>query len=127
MREVIRGKKGKLWLATASLLTTTLAEGPVLADDRAECAAAAEQGQQLRDEGKYRRAREQMLVCAREACPPPIRSDCGKWLTEVDRDAPTVVFGARDGRGSDVVDVKVSMDGQVILDRLDGKPVLVDS
>jgi hypothetical protein len=68
-----------------------------------------------------------MLVCARDVCPGPIRSDCGKWLTELDRDAPTVVFGARDSRGGDVLEVKVSMDGNPILDKLDGKPVLVDS
>jgi hypothetical protein len=114
----------------ASALATVLATAPsALAgpEDREVCANAAEQAQSLRDAGKYRRAREQMLTCAREACPPPIRSDCGKWLTELDRDAPTVVFGARDSRGSDVVDVKVSMDGTPLLDRLDGKPVLVDS
>jgi hypothetical protein len=106
-----------------------LGEGVAFAgpDDREQCAASAEQAQQSRDEGKYRRAREQMLACAREVCPGPIKSDCGKWLTELDRDAPTVVFGARDNRGSDVLDVKVSMDGSPIQERLDGKPVLVDS
>jgi hypothetical protein len=102
-------------------------DGVALADEREQCAAAAEQAQQLRDEGKYRHAREQMLVCARDVCPGPIRSDCGKWLTELDRDAPTVVFGARDSRGADVLDVKVSMDGSPIVEKLDGKPVLVDT
>jgi hypothetical protein len=111
-------------LATVLAATSSALAGP---EDREVCANAAEQGQQLRDEGKYRRAREQMLICARQACPGPIQSDCGKWLTELDRDAPTVVFGARDSRGGDIVDVKVSMDGAPILDRLDGKPVLVDS
>jgi len=95
-------------------------------DDREQCAAAADQAQQLRDEGKYRRAREQLLVCARDVCPGPIKSDCGKWLNEVERDAPTVVFGARDSKG-DLADVKVSMDGVAVQDKLDGKPVLVDS
>ncbi len=110
--------------ASASLESVAHAAGP---DDREQCANSAEQAQQLRDEGKYRRAREQMLVCARDACPGPIKSDCGKWLTELDQVAPTVVFGARDVKGSDVFDVKVSMDGVPIQERLDGKPVLVDS
>jgi len=112
-----------------AVVTTMLAEGVALAapDEREQCAASAEQAQQLRDEGKYRRAREQMLVCARDVCPVPIKSDCGKWLAELDRDAPTVVFGARDSNGADVLDVKVSMDGALIQERLDGKPVLVDS
>ncbi len=116
-------------IAAAAVITSVLAEGVAFAgpDDREQCAASAEQAQQLRDEGKYRRAREQMLICARDVCPGPIKSDCGKWLTELDRDAPTVVFGARDGKGADVLDVKVSMDGSLIQERLDGKPVLVDS
>lgn len=116
-------------VAAVALMTTVLVEGVAFAapDEREQCAASAEHAQQLRDEGKYRRAREQMLVCARDVCPGPIKSDCGKWLTELDRDAPTVVFGARDNKGSDVLDVKVSMDGAPIQERLDGKPVLVDS
>ncbi len=113
----------------AALVAATAVPGVAFAgpDERAECANAADQAQSLRDEGKYRRAREQMLVCARDACPGPIRSDCGKWLGEVDRDAPTVVFGVRDSKGTDVFDVKVSMDGAMIQEKLDGKPVLVDS
>lgn len=116
-------------IAAVTFVTTMLVESAVFAasDDREQCAASAEQAQQLRDEGKYRHAREQMLVCARDACPGPIKSDCGKWLSELDRDAPTVVFGARDNKGSDIVDVKVSIDGAPIQERLDGKPVLVDS
>jgi hypothetical protein len=128
MRESTRSTRRGI-IAAVAVLTTVLAEGVAFAgpDDREQCASSAEQAQQLRDEGKYRRAREQMLVCARDVCPGPIKSDCGKWLTELDRDAPTVVFGARDNKGSDVLDVKVSMDGAPIQERLDGKPVLVDS
>ena len=123
-----RGGKPAL-VAAMAVVTAMLAEGVAAAapDEREQCAASAEQAQQLRDEGKYRRAREQMLVCARDVCPGPIKSDCGKWLAELDRDAPTVVFGARDSNGADVLDVKVSMDGAPIQERLDGKPVLVDS
>ena len=131
MSERTRSARGVL--AAVTLLTTAsitaLTEGIAFAgaEDREQCANSAEQAQQLRDEGKYRRAREQMLVCARDLCPGPIKSDCGKWLSELDRDAPTVVFGARDGKGNDLVDTRVSMDGAVIQERLDGKPVLVDA
>jgi hypothetical protein len=99
---------------------------PAGADEREQCASAADKAQQLRDEGKYRTAREQMLLCARDVCPGPIKSDCGKWLTDLDRDAPTVVFGAKDG-ARDVTDVKVWIDGVQIMERLDGKPMIVDA
>lgn len=112
----------------AAFLAVCAIESAALADEREQCANNAEQAQSLRDEGKYRRAREAMLVCARDVCPGPIKSDCGKWLSDLDRDAPTVVFGARDAKGSDVIDVKVTMDGTTVLqERLDGKPILVDS
>lgn len=118
--------------AIRSLLALSVVAGSVLvqtgaaADEREQCASSAEQAQTLRDEGKYRRAREQMLVCARDICPAAIKSDCGKWLDQLDREAPTVVFGAKEA-GKDVSDVKVSMDGVVVTERLDGKPQLVDA
>jgi hypothetical protein len=120
------------WLAAAIVLSGAASgEREAVAagsNEREQCATSAEQAQQLRDDGNYRRAREQMLFCARPTCPVPIKTDCSKWLGELDRDAPTVVFGARDGAGGDLLDVKVSMDGvPIIHDRLDGKPVLVDA
>ncbi len=113
-------------LGVSVLAGGLLAQTRAAADDRELCATSAEQAQTLRDEGKYRRAREQMLVCARDVCPGPIKSDCGKWLDQLDREAPTVVFGAKEA-GKDVTDVKVSMDGVVLTERLDGKPQLVDA
>lgn len=108
-----------------------LSFGPAArADEREQCATAADKAQQLRDEGKYRTAREQMLVCARDVCPGPIKSDCGKWLSDLDSLAPTVVFGARDNSTTpprDVTDVRVWIDGVQITDRLDGKPMIVDA
>jgi hypothetical protein len=119
-------RQEKVLLAAVGVLSTMLLHTPAFADDREQCATAAEQAQTLRDEGKYRRAREQMLVCARDVCPGPIKSDCGKWLDQVERDAPTVVFGAKEG-AKDVSDVKVWMDGVVVTERLDGKPQMVDA
>lgn len=113
-------------LAGTAVAGIMLVQTTALADDREQCAIAAEQAQSLRDEGRYRRAREQMLLCARDVCPGPIKSDCGKWLDQIERDAPTVVFGAKDS-GQDVTDVKVWMDGVVVTERLDGKPQLVDA
>ena len=107
--------------ATTLLVSATTAR----ADDRQHCASAADQGQQLRDDGKYRRAREQLLVCAREVCPAPIRRDCLEWLTQVESTAPTVVFGAKEGL-KDLSEVKIYVDGAAVADRLDGKPVQMD-
>lgn len=128
MTQIARAKAALL--PAMVLLAVIGAETTAFADERELCASAAEQAQQLRDEGKYRKGREQMLVCARDVCPGPIKSDCGKWLTDLDRDAPTVVFGARDQATTparDLTEVKVSIDGVQVTERLDGKPLMVDA
>jgi len=119
--KAVRGMFAVLAATTTLLATETAAR----ADDREQCASAADQAQQLRDEGKYRRAREQLLICARDVCPSPIKRDCLDWLTQVENTAPTVVFSAKDAT-RDLSDVKVSVDGVAVTDRLDGKPVQMD-
>lgn len=114
-----------MFAVMAATATLMVGESAARADDREQCASAADQAQQLRDEGKYRRAREQLLICARDVCPAPIKRDCLEWLTQVENTAPTVVFGAKDG-AKDLADVKVYVDGAAVTDRLDGKPVQMD-
>jgi hypothetical protein len=104
---------------------TLLGPRAARADEREQCISSAESAQALRDEGKFRRAREQMLVCARDTCPGTIKRDCVQWLTELDRDAPSIVVVAKDG-DRDIADVKVYLDGLLVADRLDGRPIAVD-
>lgn len=108
--------------ATAALLGS---EAVARADERETCAAAADQAQQSRDEGKYRRAREQLLICARDVCPAPIKRDCLEWLSQLESIAPTIVLGAKEGT-KDLSDVKVFVDGVLVTDKLDGKPMQMD-
>lgn len=123
---MIQSRAVRGMLAVMAATTTLLiGETAARADDREQCASAADQAQQLRDEGKYRRAREQLLVCARDVCPAPIKRDCLEWLTQVENTAPTVVFGAKEG-AKDLSDVKVFVDGVAVTDRLDGKPIQMD-
>ena len=95
-------------------------------DEKEVCVAASDQAQTLRDENKFRRAREALLTCAREACPGIVRKDCEKWLAELDSSYPSIVVGARDARGRDVLGVRVLLDGAVLTERLDGKPMLIE-
>ena len=59
-------------------------------------------------------------------CPALVRQDCAQWNSELAQTLPTVVFGARDERGRDLFDVIVSIDGEPIVKKLDGKSVTVD-
>jgi hypothetical protein len=96
------------------------------ADEVTACVKASEQAQSLRDEGKYKKAREQLLVCTRDVCPAIVKKDCVQWLTEVDASMPSVVVTARDAKGQDLVDVKVTVDGATLTEKLDGKPMPLD-
>jgi hypothetical protein len=92
----------------------------------AECISANERAIQLRGQHMLRQARDQALLCAREACPGEVRDACQKRATELIAEIPTIVFHAKDGAGHDVVAVKVWMDGVAIGDRLDGTSIPID-
>jgi len=115
-------------LAVAALLCAAAATAPrdARADEKEACVAASDQAQTFRDDGKYRQARAALLTCARDVCPGIVRKDCEKWLGDLDSLQPTVVIGARDPKGRDIVDVRVFIDGNKIVDRLNGKPMQVD-
>ena len=89
------------------------------------CVNAAAAGQKLRDSGSYRMAREQFITCAAESCPGEVRKGCVGWLADVEKLTPTVVFAAR-SHGKEVTDVRVSVDGELVAGRIDGKPVALD-
>ncbi len=90
------------------------------------CVAQADQGQALRGQGKLSAAKEQFARCSRDECPGPLRQDCATWMNEVVQAMPSVVVGARDAAGKDLVDVRVTIDGKAAAERLDGQPILLD-
>jgi hypothetical protein len=115
-------------LLAAAVVLSLGAASPLAraADTKAECIAAADQGQSLRDDGKYTRAREEFATCARETCPKVVAHSCNQWLHETDEATPTVVLGAKDAAGQDLTNAQVTMDGSSFAESLDGKPVQVD-
>ena len=90
-----------------------------------ECRASYEEGQLLRREGKPRVAKQRLAVCARAECSDVVRTDCIRWLDEVERSIPTIVLAARTESG-DVEAVHVTMDGATLADHVDGRPIEVD-
>jgi len=110
----------------AAFAGATSATGEARADDKQQCLAASDQGQSLRDEGKYRRAREAFTTCSRPVCPAIVQRDCVKWLADLEATSPSVVVNAKDDKGNDLTAVKVTVDGAALASTLDGRPVLVD-
>jgi len=107
-------------------LVATLFPSIATAGNKEECISAYEQAQDLRKQSHLINARQRLLVCTREVCPAVLRKDCVQWLEEVERSMPTVVVDVKGTDGSDVVAVKVYLDGKLVAEQLDGKPISLD-
>jgi hypothetical protein len=117
----------RAWSALATGALVALTASPAPADDTKKvCTEAYDQGQSLRDAHKLRQAREQLRVCSQPACATFIVKDCEAWLEAVERSLPTLVFSAKDPAGRDLLDVRVTIDGQPLVSALDGQAVPVD-
>lgn len=110
---------------------TATATAPAMALDKAACVASSDLGQKLRDRAKLKAARAEFLKCADTSCPDAVRSACAGWIDEVDAAMPSVILGASTPRTScanarDLVDVRVTLDGAPLADRLDGRALSVE-
>jgi hypothetical protein len=109
-----------------SVLPVTATAEPEKSGERAACADSYRSAQTQRRSGALRRARESLLVCVSDRCPAVLHPDCMRWLTEVEAAMPSVSFAAKGEGGRDITDVRVSIDGQLLTDVLDGKSIAVD-
>jgi hypothetical protein len=92
--------------AGGSSISTARADG----SDR--CLAAPVEGQKLQRAGKLLDARDRFATCATNTCPAEVVENCMRWLRQVDDELPSVVVAARDPKGRDLTDVRVSIDGK---------------
>lgn len=117
--------------ALALVLASIVAAAHAGADEPTDpqtlaCAVAYEQGQRLRKANRLLAARAQLVVCSDAECPGVLQEGCARWLREVDESIPSVVLVARDASGNDLYDVRVDLDGRLLVTRLDGQPLSVD-
>jgi hypothetical protein len=112
--------------AAASLLALDVGSRVARADDTDACLAAYDRSQQLRKDGKLAASREQLTLCMQPKCHALIKRDCSLWMAELEKAEPSVIVKARDAQGKDVPSVRVSVDGALFQERLDGKPHELD-
>ena len=55
-----------------------------------------------------------------------MREDCAERLNEIENATPTVVFVAKDANGGDLTQVQIRMDGELLVDHLDGTALAVE-
>jgi hypothetical protein len=92
----------------------------------AECVASSAASIESRSAHKLRAERGQLLVCAAASCPADIQRECIRRLDGVTAAIPTMIFEVRDSAGNDLSRVKVTVDGALLADRLDGFSLPVD-
>ncbi len=110
----------------AFLVSVSATHRVLAADEKEACLSAADQGQSLRDEGKYTGARDQFVACSRSACPKLVHDQCTDWLRQLDESMPTVVFRVKDDKGNDVTAMHAMADGKPLTGILEGKAVPLD-
>jgi hypothetical protein len=105
-----------------SLPALAAAEPPNLS----QCAEAFEKAQALNKQGKPTPALDQLLICAQPSCPAFLTKECTANYDRIKSSLPTVTLIARRSEAEPLVDVKVSVDGNVLQTRIDGLAVALD-
>jgi len=90
------------------------------------CSAASDRAPGHQHEGKLREARADLARCAEPTCPASIHDDCARRLVVVDMAMPTIVLAAKDAAGHDLSVVRVTVDGELFADKVDGIPRPID-
>lgn len=122
MESTWAGRLVGLSIALGVLAPTSAA---VAAETPLTCANDAEKGQELRDASKLLAARDLFIRCAQPSCPGAVQKECVRWLEDVSSRIPTIVPSARDDHGSELLGVRVMLDG-VPLTAAIGTAVAVD-
>jgi tetrahydromethanopterin S-methyltransferase subunit F len=111
-------------------VTAYAAAASVRASDRTppgeSCGAAIQASQRLQREGRLQAARAGLAACLSAACPGPVRSECERRQATLAEAIPAVVLVAKDEASNDVTTVRVTMDGQPLVERIDGASISVD-
>ncbi|HEY3595706.1 MAG TPA: hypothetical protein VGL13_17590 [Polyangiaceae bacterium] len=113
-------------LAAALALTSVSMAARAANPSAAECLASNNAALRSDNEHRFREERAELLACAAPSCPADIRKECIRRADEIGAAIPTVVFEAKDASGNDLSAVKVTMDREVLTERLDGMAIPVD-
>jgi hypothetical protein len=125
----VGGVRSCVLVAIAASGAGLLMTGPSAAADpptKDQCILASENAQDLQKAGQLRDARSKLAVCVSDSCSAQLRQDCSQRLADVDKAMPTLVLIAKDTAGKDLSAVRVTMDGHILVESLNGTPIPVD-
>jgi hypothetical protein len=110
------------------LFGTLLATGPAVAAEptTSDCLTAHDSSLKFSSAHQLRAERDQLLICAAASCPTEIRKECLQRVEQVNLAIPSIIFEVKDGAGNDLSSVKVTLDGKLLAERLDGTALAID-
>jgi hypothetical protein len=112
--------------ALVALVLGAFGARPARASDSTDqCLDSYELGQRRRQAGDLVGAARELRSCGGPACPVRMQGDCQRWLDDVERATPTLVFRVRDASGELLTNVSVAIDGEPSR-RLDGRALLIN-
>ncbi len=127
MTPMIRAPRCLLWLAFGLFAAfPRVGTATPLDPVTAQCVRSFDEAQKLRRTGQLINSRQQLRQCANAQCPLVIAEKCVQWFREVDQALPTIIVVATDPAGNDTAEVRVSVDGKLVAERLDGRPWPID-
>ena len=92
-----------------------------------QCIGQHTAAQEARRDAKLLEAKELATACTRDQeCPAEVARECAALLDQIKLDMPSLVFAALDEHGQDTTEVKVYVDGKLVLEQLDIKAVEFD-
>lgn len=110
-----------------ALLVCFTPEARAQAEDAAgQCVAKYEDALAQKKEGKLTAAHARFAECTEPACPGPVREECASQIKRLDALIPSVVPRARTRSGEELVDVRVSVGGRTLSEKLDGRAHRLD-
>ncbi len=112
--------------AVAVLLSVVAVAPRAHALDVAACEASFEHAQNLELDTKLIAARGAYAQCMDATCPSLLRVECTRRFESLSPRMPSIVVGARNAAGTDLVDVRLDVDGTTVATTLTGRAIELD-
>jgi hypothetical protein len=129
LRRAARGAFAALVAAVATLGEVEAQPNPTppeVSPEVVACAQDYEAAQVEAKAGHLKTAAEKAVSCAQDKCPAYVRGDCLRFLDEYKAQTPSIIVVARDKSGCDTTEARVSVDGKLVLEKVDGRAVELD-
>lgn len=103
-------------------------EAPLVAGgpSKEQCIDANEAAQKLIRAGSFAEARPHVEMCQSPSCPELVKTDCADLAKAMVQTMPSIRFEVHDSKGALVTNVKITMDGKIVAERIDATPLSVD-